>query len=134
MELIERIQKATGLTDLTSAQLTLDLCYNREVMEKKAVAIADISDSAMAYFHYHGRYLEVVCSPSLKKHFLKLVPGTKVRYDTKTEEGKIAENMTRHGVIAHGAKVFYLNGIPCIRVDFGKGDEIYDAIGLIVEE
>lgn len=133
-ELMNRVKNSTGLDDLMSAKLTLDLCYDRATMEKKAIAVANISDSAIAYYTYHGRHLKIITSPSLKKHFQRLVPGAKVRYEVKATDGKVIEDMTRHGVIAKDAAVSYVNGTPCIRVDFGKGPESYNAIGLIVEE
>ena len=133
-QLLKRIKESTGLNDLALAKLTLNLCYDRATVEKKAIAIAEISNAALVYYTYHGCHLEIVTSPSLKKNFQRLTPGTKVRYEVKTKDGKILDDMTHHGVIPEKAAIFYMSGTPCIHVDFGKGPEAYDAIGLIVEE
>lgn len=134
MELLKNIKKSTGLKDLISAKLTLDMVYDRKTVEKKALTIANISNAALAGYSCNGRHLDLVLSTSLKKHFESLTPGTKVRFEVKTEDGHVLEDMTKHGKISQGASIFYMSCQPCIMVDFEQGPEAYDAIGLIVED
>ncbi len=134
MGLANQIKQTTGLNDLTSVKLTLDDNYSKTGMLEKALQVAEISGGAIAYYSGSGRHLEVIVSQKLKHHFETLKPGTKVRYEVKTDDGSVIDDMTRHGVIPEGSNICYVSGSPAIRVDFGKGGELYDAINLIVEE
>lgn len=134
MSIKEQLEETTGLSDLVEANLTLDKMYSNGNLASKAFEVAKAASAAVAYFEGNGKKLKIIYSVELKKHFDKLVPGTKVRYEVKTEYGKVINSMTRYGAIPDDAEICYICGSPCIRVDFGNGNESYDAISLIVED